>query len=249
MAAILTYHSLDASGSVLSTPPDVFATQMHILVEGGVRVVPLADLPRVASERPASHPVVALTFDDGFRNVYEHALPVLVALGLPATVFVVTDYCGRTSSWPGQLAGLVQRPLLGWPEIREMARAGIAFGSHSRSHADLRRLDAGEIETEMIGSKGAIEDSLGQPVNTFAYPFGAEDARVRERARAHFSLACGTTLGYVGAGSDPFALERLDMYYFRRPALVRRLFAPDVRAYVAMRRGLRAVRRLVGSGY
>jgi hypothetical protein len=72
---------------------------------------------------------------------------------------------------------------------------------------------------------------------------------VRERARAHFSLACGTTLGYVGVGSDPFALERLDMYYFQRPALFRRLFAPDVRTYIGMRRGLRLVRRLVGGGY
>lgn len=245
MAAILTYHSLDPSRSVLSTPPDVFALQMRILVERGVGVVPLSDLARVAAAGEPGPPAVAITFDDGFRSVYEHALPVLVTLGLPATVFLVTGYCGKTSAWPDQASGLAAHPLLDWPEIREMARAGMAFGSHTRSHVDLRRLAVGEIDTEMVASKRAIEDALGQPVDTFAYPFGAQDARVRDLARAHFALACGTTLGFVGARSDRFALERLDMYYFRRSALFRRVFSPEGRAYVGVRRGLRAVRRML----
>jgi len=247
LAAILTYHALDDRGSVLSTPPATFARQMRSLVESGVRVVPLSKLGGPAAASEPSPPRVAITFDDGLRSVYEHGLPVLAALGLTATVFLVTDHCGRTNDWPGQPAGLGDRPLLGWPEIKEMAAAGLAFASHGRAHRDLTRLDEREIAGEMADSRRAIEDALGRAAGEFAYPYGAHDARVRAAARAHFDLACATTLDFVSAGSDPFALERLDMYYFRRSLALGRLFAPEVRAYVALRRGLRACRRALGS--
>jgi peptidoglycan/xylan/chitin deacetylase (PgdA/CDA1 family) len=216
-------------------------------VESGVRVVPLSELGRARAERDPARPQVAITFDDGLRSVYEHGLPVLAGLGLTATVFLVTDYCGKTNSWPGQPPGLGDRPLLGWPEIKEMAGAGIAFASHGRTHRDLTRLDDREIAAEMADSRRAIEEALGHAAVEFAYPYGAHDARVREIARAHFDLACATTLDFVAAGSDRFALERLDMYYFRRSSALGRLFAPEVRAYVALRRGLRACRRALGS--
>lgn len=241
-AAILTYHALDETGSVLSTAPAVFAKQMRSLVEAGIQVVPLRDLLGALDPIPPTRPVVALTFDDGFRSVLEHGLPVLVELGLPATVFLVTDRCGRTSSWPGQTAGLGGRPLLGWEEIRAMSAAGVEFGSHSRTHPDLRGADTGAIEAELVGSRRAIEDALGRPADTFAYPYGAHDARVRDVARAHFTLACGTTLGLAGARSDRFDLPRVDMYYFRGVTRLGRLFTYDTRAYLGVRRALRACR-------
>ena len=245
--AILTYHALDDRESVLSTPPATFARQMRSLVESGARVVPLSELGRAAVESDLSSPQVAITFDDGLRSVYEHGLPVLAELGLAATVFLVTDYCGKTNDWPGQPSRFGDRAMLGWPEVKEMAAAGVAFASHGRSHRNLTGLSAREIETEMAESRRSIEDALGLAADGFAYPYGAHDARVRALARAHFSLACGTTLGFVTAGSDRFDLERLDMYYFRRSPTLGRLFAPDVRAYVALRRGLRACRRALGS--
>jgi len=242
-AAILTYHALDDGGSVLSTPPATFAGQMKSLVESGTRVVPLSELGRAVDEPASSRPRVAITFDDGLRSVYDHGLPVLAELGLPATVFLVTDYCGKTNAWPGQPTGLGDRAMLAWPEIKEMAASGVAFASHGRTHRDLTGLSARQIETEMVESKRSIEDALGLVADVFAYPYGAHDARVRALARVHFTLACGTTLGFVAADSDRFALERLDMYYFRRSPALGRLFAADVRTYVALRRGLRACRR------
>src|SRR5438132_3962726 len=103
-AAVLTYHAIDESGSVLSTSPRLFAQQMQILAASGVRTVPLTDLPNLISAASTSAPVVALTFDDGFMSVYEYALPVIAGYGFPATVFVVSDYCGRTNAWPSQPA-------------------------------------------------------------------------------------------------------------------------------------------------
>src|SRR5262245_46670162 len=130
--AILTYHSLDDSGAVLSTPPRIFAAQMQSLHERGIRVIPLSEVGQALSGQAGPEPLLALTFDDGFRNVYEYGLPVLQRYGFAATVFLVTDYSGAANAWPGQPAAVERRPLLGWAEVKEMSGAGIAFGSHTQ---------------------------------------------------------------------------------------------------------------------
>lgn len=233
--AILTYHSLDDDGSVLSTPPRSFAEQMRTLSALGVRVVGLAELLDARPEATAEPPRVAITFDDGFQSVYREGLPVLARHGFPATVFLVTDYCGKTNDWPGQPGYVQRRRLLDWHEIRQMRATGVAFGSHSRRHPDLRRLPAEEAEAELVASRQAIEDALGEPVHALAYPYGAYDATVKRLARAHFACACGTRLGTVGSSADRFALERIDMYYLRPLALFRRLLSPALGLYLRLR--------------
>ena len=241
MIAILAYHSLDHSRSVLSTSPGIFAEQMKVLRDAGVRVVSLSDVAdRKCSNRENE---VVLTFDDGFRNVYQHALPVLQSYGFPATVFLVTDYCEKTNSWPGQTVTIEGESLLAWREIQEMSRAGISFGSHTRTHPDLRKLSTEEAEEELASSKKAIADATGLPIDTLAYPYGAYDAAVRNLARQHFRLACSTHLGFVKRDSDLFALERIEMYYFQSPLLFRHLFSPATGAYLGVRKQLRRLRR------
>jgi len=243
MIAILAYHSLDPSRSVLSTSPGIFAEQMKVLRDAGMKVVSLSDVAdeiRTCSNRESK---VVLTFDDGFRNVYEHALPVLQTYGFPATVFLVTDYCEKTNSWPGQTVRIEEEPLLRWREIQEMSRAGISFGSHTRTHPDLRKLSTEEAEEELASSKKAIADATGRPIDTLAYPYGAYDAAVRNLARQHFRLACSTHLGFVKRDSDLFALERIEMYYFQSALLFRHLFSPATGAYLGVRKQLRRLRR------
>jgi peptidoglycan/xylan/chitin deacetylase (PgdA/CDA1 family) len=247
--AILTYHSIDDSGSVLSLSPQTFAAQMRILADVGVDVLSLGELERRASGKGAAGRAIAITFDDGFRNVYEQAFPVLRQYGFPATVFLVTDYCGGMNSWPSQPANIMRQHLLSWTQIKEMSQAGITFGSHTRTHAKLTEVSARTTEDELIGSKRAIENALGSPVETFAYPYGTYDEQVRELARKHFSLACATTLGFVRPESDRHALERLDMYYFQRAILMRHLFSPAVDGYVRARGIMRDLRsRFLSSG-
>ena len=95
--AVLAYHSLDSTGSVISTPPRVFREQMRFLKRDGVPVIDLSELAAGANG-------VAITFDDGFRSVYEHAAPLLGELGFPATVFVVSGHAGGQNNWPSQPA-------------------------------------------------------------------------------------------------------------------------------------------------
>jgi len=240
--AILTYHSLDDSGCVLSTSPRIFAEQMRALHELGVSVVPLRDVRRALDGAATSKNLVAITFDDGFRSVYEHGLPILQRFGFAATVFLVTDYCGKTNSWPSQPLRVVRRPLLRWVEVREMSEAEITFGSHTRTHPDLRTVTTRDAEEEMVASKKTIEDATGRPVDALAYPYGAFNDSVKRLAAAHFDLACCAALGFAGPGGDLYALERLDMYYLQRLGWFRRLFSPETGAYIGFRRYLRDLR-------
>jgi peptidoglycan/xylan/chitin deacetylase (PgdA/CDA1 family) len=242
--AILTYHSLDDSGSVLSTRPQLFAEQMRLLHELNVRVVSLAEVRRALQGAAPLAPMVALTFDDGFQSVYEHGFPILQRYGFPATVFVVTDYCGKINSWPGQPAHIERRPLLGWSAVREMSTAGVDCGCHTRTHPNLRRIARDAVEEELVASKQALEDAIGRPVETFAYPYGAYDPASRLLAQTHFTLACSARLGFVRAGGDLFALERLDAYYLRSPMLFRYLFRRGTEGYIRFRRGLRELKQL-----
>jgi peptidoglycan/xylan/chitin deacetylase (PgdA/CDA1 family) len=243
--AVLTYHSLDESGSVLSTPPGVFADQMRILHELAVKVVPLAEVPRLLDGPGPPGPVVALTFDDGFRSVYEHGWEILQRHRFPATVFLVTDYCGKTNTWPGQPAHVQPSPLRGWSEVQEMSAAGITFGCHTRTHPDLRKIAPYEAKEEWVSSRKAIEDVTSSPADSFAYPYGFYNDPIKRLAQEHFSVACSSWLGFASGGSDRFALERLDAYYLQSVPLFRRLFSREMRAYILLRRALRDLRARV----
>ncbi len=239
---ILTYHSLDDTGSVLSTSPQVFAEQMRILHELDVEVVSLTKIREGLGGASASRPLVAITFDDGFRNILDHGFPILQRYGFPATIFLVTDYCGKTNDWPGQPLHIKRYPLLTWDEIREMSQAAIDFGSHTQTHPDLTMLPAHRVDEELLGSKKRIEDTIGRPVDLFAYPYGIFDHAVRNAAQAHFDLSCSTFLGFVGRQSDLFALERLDMYYLRRPMVFERLLSKEMDLYIRFRQTVRSLR-------
>ena len=171
--AILTYHSLDDSGSVISVAPHLFYRQMEALAASGVKVAPLAEL--LATPAPA----VALTFDDGFHNFAVAAAPVLARFGFPATVFLVSGHCGGSNDWASQWPGIPRLPLLDWDAIRELGRAGFDFGAHTVTHPDLTKLADDRAREEVLSSKRQIEDATGRPVRCFAYPYGAAPAAVR----------------------------------------------------------------------
>jgi peptidoglycan/xylan/chitin deacetylase (PgdA/CDA1 family) len=235
---ILTYHSLDTSGSVISLAPDSFRKQMEWLAESGAPVVPLERIRETSGG-------VALTFDDGFRNFYRHAFPVLAAHRFPATVFIVSGYCGGRNDWPTQPrnTGVPVLELMRWSEVAEVARAGIGIGCHTATHPPLTALAKSEMESELADSRAAIEDRIGRQVESFAYPYGDAAPGVRAAVGRHFRLACSTRLGPVSAASDPLDLPRVDIYYFRTQFWFRALGMPHGAGYLAARAMLRGVRR------
>ena len=234
LRAILTYHSLDDSGSVISVRPELFIRQMEELAGSGIKVVRLAEL------RSSSAPAVALTFDDGFQNFADVAVPALTRHGFPATVFLVTDYAGGRNDWAGQWQDIPRLPLMNWSTIAELSRAGIEFGAHTATHPDLSRLDEASARHEILSSKQRVEDGTGKPALSFAYPYGSMPPTARRIVTQHFACGCSTRLGWVTDSSRPETLERLDVYYLSRLYLFRHLFELPARWYLGFRGILRA---------
>ncbi|MBV8847422.1 MAG: polysaccharide deacetylase family protein [Bryobacterales bacterium] len=234
---ILTYHSLDVSGSVISVDPAVFRQHMSWLAQTGTQVVPLERI----FESPGA---VALTFDDGFRNFYELAFPVLQQYRFPATVFVVTGYCAGKNDWPSQpaLPHVPTLPLMNWSELQNLAAAGIDLGSHTINHSRMATLSDADTERELRASQEAIEDRTGKPVMSFAYPYGESTPQIREAVRKRFRVACGTKLAYVSPESDPAELPRLDTFYLQEKLWFEALGKQYGAAYIAARSALRELR-------
>lgn len=212
MRAILTYHSLDPSGSPISVSPDQFRRQVEWLASGRVRVVPLPDLLRL----PPTASAVALTFDDGFRNFGEVAGPLLRDYSLPATLFVVAGHVGGTNAWGGRADPRVPTlPLLDWSDLGRLAEQGVRLGGHTRTHPHLTRLAAAALTDELAGVAETIRTETGHRPEEFAYPFGDVNRDVAEAARQVYVLGCTTALRWVRPADDRLLLPRLDMYYLR----------------------------------
>jgi peptidoglycan/xylan/chitin deacetylase (PgdA/CDA1 family) len=237
-SSILTYHSLDIANSVISVAPQLFRAQMAWLAEMELRVVPLAAIRETEG-------AIALTFDDGFRNFFEHAFPVLQEYNFPATVFAVAGYCGRQNTWPSQpLRPFVPAlDLMSWSEVEQISKAGVSVGSHTVTHPRMSRLAEAEVEKELRNSRSELENRTGRAVDVFAYPYGDSTPPVRQAVARHYRIACGTKLGFVSRDSDSIELPRIDVYYLRNRFCFQALGTRYGTAYIAARRSLRDVRQ------
>jgi peptidoglycan/xylan/chitin deacetylase (PgdA/CDA1 family) len=151
--------------------------------------------------------VVALTFDDGYRDFLDQAWPRLKAYGFTATLFVPTDHVGGRAEWDrgfGEPA-----PILAWGELRRLAAEGVAFGAQGGSHRCLTRLAPEERVAKGRRAKAALERELGRPVTTMAYPYGDQDLLTRRAMAACGYLGAVTTApGLSRLGDNPMALPR-----------------------------------------
>jgi peptidoglycan/xylan/chitin deacetylase (PgdA/CDA1 family) len=232
---VLCYHAVsDGWPSSLAIAPDRFEDQLGMLLKRGFRG---ATFERACTAPPSSR-TLAVTFDDGYLSVLTQALPVLERLGLPATVFVPTDFVGVDGPmrWPGidqWVGGAHERELrpMTWEQLGALRDAGWEIGSHTCSHPHLSRLGDRELAHELRESRSACEDRLGS-CRTIALPYGDGDARVLAAARDAGYVAVA---GLPGQGTPSAGVRRVGVY----PADGSRRFAVKV---------ARPVRRLRESG-
>ena len=243
---IITYHSIDDSDSVVSISPAVFRRQVKYLSEAGYTSLSLRELAAsFKHSRGVPDKPIVLTFDDGFKNFYTHAFPALSEYNFSATVFLVTDFCGKYNDWNGNPRELPRSELLSWSEIKFLSDAGIEFGSHTRTHPDLTKLSHAEAEAEITDSKAAIEDALGKEAATFAYPFGRHNASIREIAASNFDASCSVALGKMSPQSDFSSLERIDAYYLKNQRLFEMLPSATFDRYMSVRQIMRSAKSFV----
>lgn len=205
MHAILTFHHVspapvDAGRHAgLFVPPAEFRRHLAHLARMGYQTVTPMEYSHSLDHKTTFDRRIWITFDDGLIDNYEAAFPALVEAGMTATFFVVTDRV--LGGEPGYMT---------LPMLREMADAGMAIESHTRSHPRLARIDADQMKDEVLGSKARLEDALGLPVNSFCYPYGNFSPAVVEAVRAAgYSLATSTIRGNKNTGADRFTLKRV----------------------------------------
>ena len=241
MKAILTYHSIDDSGSPISVSPEVFEAQAIWLASGRVRVLSLDEF--------AAHPddagdAVSLTFDDGFLNT-RGPMERLLADGLPLTVFVVTRRVGMTNAWGGcEQPGIPTLPLVSWNDIDSLAKHGAVIASHSRTHPRLTTITPAMREDELLGSLDDLQARLDIRNPHMAYPYGDVDDVVVAHAARYYRFGCTTDFRLSRAADAPLRLPRLDMYYFRATGALEAWGSWSFLRRVAWCRARRAVRAL-----
>jgi peptidoglycan/xylan/chitin deacetylase (PgdA/CDA1 family) len=195
---------------------------------------------------------VVITFDDGYADFHEHALPVLDRYGFAATLFVTTGWlrdAGRHA------AGAPPGRMLTWRQAAEVAAAGVEIGAHGHSHAQLDQLGEKALREELLRSRGLLQERLGRPVHAMAYPYGYSSARVRREVRAcGYTSACAVANAVMTGRHERFAVPRLTVRAttsldgFER-ALQGRGFRTDhllTKGYAVVRRSRYAARRLRG---
>ena len=211
---ILMYHKVDRLNRRSTVPghyvsPSLFKRQMGVLTSLGYNSVPLSALYLPQTVLPRK-PVV-ITFDDGYANFYEHALPVLQSFGFVSTVFLVANQLGGTNAWDTR-EGDVEEQLMTAEQVRTAKIAGTEFGSHTLDHADLSKVGSDEAWRQIADSKQKLEDTFGFSVDTFCYPYGRKNPEVMEMVeRAGYRLACSIEKGLNRVDTNHFALKRVNV--------------------------------------
>lgn len=211
---ILMYHNLDASASGRMRPYTVtcaaFERHLALLDSLGYSTLSFDDLRAiVVGERPPTNREVLLTFDDGYESFLRLAVPALLRRGMTATVFVVAGELGGQNHWDLG-TDIESRRLLSANEVRDVQALGMSVGVHGWAHRDLLRCSDRERSIEISRSKEVLEELLGRPVTTFAYPFGHHSASLFQALKAAGYRDAVTMFSEEShVTSNPFAMRRV----------------------------------------
>ena len=239
MKAILTYHSVDETGSVISVSERTFRRHVRWLAAGHVSVVTLDALLTLPDDADA----VAITFDDGLESFGRIAAPLLLEHHLPATLFVVSDAVGTTNVWRGKRdAGIPVLPLLDWDSLGRLTSEGFSIGAHTCTHLDLASAAPAEAAREITSSKARLASELGVGVTTFAYPYGSVSSAARDAVSREFHYGVTTRLALLAPHDDPARLPRLDSYYLRATGTLEAWGSTRFRMRMGLLAGARSVR-------
>ena len=193
-------------------PEQTFVKHLTCLSERGWQVMGLSELLG-GLQQPEALPnrAAVLTFDDGYRSLRRIALPCLKQFGFPATLFVPTDYVGKTNSFDQD--DEPEERICDWDDLRALERGGVSVQSHSASHRAFSALDREDQMTELLKSKTVLERKLKKPITAFAFPYGDTGSRQR------WVTNCLKRAGYQAAflyGGGPCTWPALDPYRLPR---------------------------------
>ena len=187
-----------------------FAGQMAFLKRFRFRVLDLDQvLECLRGDAPIPARAVALTFDDGYQNFIDYALPVLRHHGFPATVYAISGYLGEPAAWFAKDPGRPIPRLMSAAQLREIRAVGIQIGSHTVNHVKLATVSATRQHRELRDSKRSLEDALGEAVRHLCYPFGSFDLTTAQAACSlNYATAVTCLRGATEPADHPLVLPR-----------------------------------------
>jgi peptidoglycan/xylan/chitin deacetylase (PgdA/CDA1 family) len=209
---VLFYHRVsDRHPNDWTMPTSTFARQIDWL-ERRFDLVGLEECQKRIASGVNHRPTVCLTFDDGYADNLQFAIPLLLERSIPFTYFVCSDNVRKRRPFPHDEAAGIPLDVHTVDQIRQLAAYGVEIGAHTRTHADLGKLETTELVREIAGSKRELERITGRPIRYFAFPYGLHANMSREAFRvareAGFAGVCSAYGGYNFPGDDPFHLER-----------------------------------------
>ena len=237
MRAILTFHSIDASGSVLSYDSHLFDT---LLADLRQKAIPICNLDTLLANDTKNG--IAITFDDGMKSVHENALPILREYQAPAHVFLTTQVIDGGSMGPRQPVNIPSFDMLNWREVEALHRDGIRIENHTHTHPDMRSLTDHQIAEECGKADQIIMSRLGRKPRYFAYPFGYHNQMTCDFVRCRYSGAVTTELRKLSIDEDTAVLPRLDTYYLRSRTHIGLIDSPVMHMYLMLRHKIRTLR-------
>ncbi|RZD15870.1 MAG: polysaccharide deacetylase family protein [Candidatus Acididesulfobacter guangdongensis] len=217
---VLYYHKIDYPKSTailkgLYVKPEQFKLQMKVLKILGYRTItPYELLLFTKGHRLPFKKPILITFDDGYKNNYTYAYPILKAFGFTATVFISSGCIGKTNAIMEKNGKENQaEDFLDKKNIIEMSKNGITIASHGINHYFLNELtDDGVLAGELLASKAILEDLTGKKIDFFSYPYGAYNAKVmRETKNAGYKGAFTTNKGKIAVGDNSYELKRISV--------------------------------------
>lgn len=210
---IICYHCVKDEAFPHLRPTKVvdFENQMQYLskVYSPISLERMAQHIRNGTSLPSK--AIVITFDDGYRDNYENAYPILKKYQIPATFFLTTGFVGtgEIPRWDKEYYNADKALMLSWEQVREMSDDGISFGAHTLTHPFLTRIPRKQAQREIRLSRDIIEQHIGRPVATFAYPSGNFDSEIKEIVKdAGYTAAVSTIPGYNTMHEDVHALKR-----------------------------------------
>ncbi len=215
---VLNYHAIDGN---MSDKPDsrnvsvslkLFREQMAWLDSEGYKSISDSDLRKVVLEKkpvPGKH--VLITFDDGYYSLYTHAREVMGQYGFTGTLFLSTAYIGKPYGLSDFYFVGDDRQLT-WDEIRGLSESGWSIQSHGNNHVKMNKQDKATLRQEVTISKQEIEQNLGKPVDSFAFPYGLYNKMVLDTlTEAGYKMGFSVHSGLLYPGSQKLRLPRIEI--------------------------------------
>lgn len=213
-ANIIAFHRVNNYDSDLLTTPTPVFEEMVDAIRKNYTVCSLPELiHRIKNHLSLEHKTVVITFDDGYKDNYLNAAPILHQYHIPASFFITSGYIGTEKIFPWDEQSSVSHPLMTWDEVRELAHMGFDIGGHTVNHPDLAKISLDHARDEIVGCKEQIERELHKEIHTFAFPFGERscirDEVIKLVREAGYDCCCSLYGGKVTSNSDLFNLHRV----------------------------------------